>query len=174
MRSFRELMARLPANGDIRHALRRFNFGMTGSGSPPSVLELARTLGFDVRLTPMPKNIRGRLVQDSFADSGFVIEVNEGDDVRTRRWTVLHEMMHAFLHKRDDPFAAEQYRAGGAHFYDLDELAEEREANAFVETLIFGENALSAARSLFGDDVVILARHFGVTDATMARALKSL
>ena len=120
MKSFRELMARLPAKGDIRHALRRFNFGMTGRGSPPSVLELARTLGFDVRLTPMPKNMRGRLARDTFAESGFVIEVNEGDDVRTRRWTVLHEMMHAFLHKRDDPFAAEQYRAGGEHFYDLD------------------------------------------------------
>ena len=53
-------------------------------------------------------------------------------------------------------------------------MAEEREANAFVETLIFGENALNAARSLFGDDVLKLARHFGVTEATMMRALKNL
>ncbi len=167
-------MARLPANGEIRHALRRFNFGLTGTESPPSVLELARSLGFDVRMISMPKSMRGRLVSDTFADSGFAIEVNELDDVRTRRWTVLHELMHAFLHRRDDPFAADQHRATGHHFYDFDEIEEEREANAFVETLIFGENALSAARSLLGDNLAKLARHFGVSEVTVAKVLKKL
>ncbi|WP_333816983.1 ImmA/IrrE family metallo-endopeptidase [Tabrizicola sp.] len=174
IRSLRELFLRLPADGHIRHELRSFNLGMMGAARLPSVLELARRLGFDVVLTTMRKGQRGRLVQDAFAANGYRIEVNEGDDTVTRRWTVLHEMIHALIHRRHDPFASDQYRAGPAHFYMEDELEEEREANAFVEALVFGDGALAASVSLHGRDISKLAQRFGVSAKTMEIALQKL
>lgn len=174
MKTFRELLSRLPEDGEVRHAFRNFNFGMSDGGALPSAAGLARLLGFDVVLVPLPANVRGRLVADTFADRGFRIEVNQADDVRTRRWTVLHELMHAFLHFREDPLADPQYRAGGRHFYLADEQEEEREANAFVEALIFGENALVAARTMFGDNEEDLAKKFGVSIPTLRNALRKL
>jgi Zn-dependent peptidase ImmA (M78 family) len=174
IKSLRELFLRLPADGHIRHELRRFNLGMMGASRLPSVLELARRLGFDVVMTKMRKGQRGRLVQDAIAANGYRIEVNEDDDTATRRWTVLHELIHALIHPRHDPFAAEQYRAGPAHFYLEDELEEEREANAFVEALVFGDGALAAGVSLHGGDVKKLAHSFGVSIKTMEIALRKL
>jgi Zn-dependent peptidase ImmA (M78 family) len=174
IKSLRELFLRLPADGHIRHALRNFNLGMMGASRLPSVLELAQRLGFDVVMTKMRKGQRGRLVQDELAANGYRIEVNEEDDTATRRWTVLHELIHALLHPRHDPFAAEQYRAGPAHFYMEDELQEEREANAFVEALVFGDGALAAGVSLHGRDIKKLAHSFGVSIKTMEIALRKL
>lgn len=174
LKSLRELFARLPADGSVRHQLRSFNLGMMGGGNLPSVRDLAIKLGFDVHLVALPKNVRGRLEVDPFADNGFRIEVNKDDDVRTQRWTVLHEIMHFYLHKREDPFALGVHRAGGDHFYNSDELHEEREANAFTEALIFGDGALEAAVSLHGHDLNVLAHRFGVSVATITIALSKL
>lgn len=174
IKSLRELFLRLPADGHIRHELRGFNLGMMGGSRLPSVLELSQRLGYDVVLTKLRKGQRGRLVQDAFAASGYSIEVNEDDDTVTRRWTVLHELIHALIHPRHDPFAAEQYRAGPSHFYMEDELEEEREANSFAEALVFGDGALEAGVSLIGRDIEKLARHFGVSARTMAIALQKL
>lgn len=174
IKSLRELFQRLPTDGHIRHELRSFNLGMMGASRLPSVLELARRLGFDVVLTKMRKGQRGRLVQDAFAASGYRIEVNEADDTVTRRWTVLHELIHALVHTRHDPFAADQYRAGPSHFYMEDEQEEEREANSFVEALVFGDGALAAGVSLYGRDTKKLAHHFGVSTKTIEIALQKL
>ena len=174
MRSLRDLFRRLPESGKLRHALRSFNTQMMGANSPPSVLELAMACGISVVLRPLPTSVRGQLARDPFEDSGFVIEVNEADDVRTRRWTVLHELMHWLLQPRPDPLAEPQFRAGGAHFYSGAELREEREVDEFVEALIFGDGALAAALDLFGDDHDALARHFGVSRPTLFRALRRL
>lgn len=174
IKSLRELFLRLPADGQIRHELRSFNLGMMGAARLPSVLELAQRLGFDVVLTKMRRGQRGRLIQDAFATSGYRIEVNEDDDTPTRRWTVLHELIHALIHPRGDPFAAEQYRAGPAHFYLEDELEEEREANAFVEALLFGDGALAAGVSLHQRDTQKLAHYFGVSCKTIEIALQKL
>lgn len=174
IRSVRELLSRSGPDGDVRHALRGFNLGMSGRRSPPSAALLARELGFELELVPMARGERGRLVTEPFSENGYRIEVNERDDVRVRRWTVLHEIMHWLLHRRDDPFATDQFRAVGNHFYDADELREEREANEFVEALIFGDGALEAAHSMFGEDHDRLAAHFGVTQITLRRALRKL
>jgi len=123
-----------------------------------------------VYLVQLPKHVRGRLQQDPFAEAGYRIEVNMLDDVVVRRITVLHELMHFFLHPRDDVFAS-QYRAGRDHFYLSDELREEREANESLMVLLFGDDALEAARGLHGDDAERLAKHFGVTVALIERAL---
>lgn len=174
IKSLRELFLRVPADGHIRHELRSFNLGMMGASRLPSVLELAQRLGYDVVLTRMRKGQRGRLVQDAFAASGYRIEVNEKDDTATRRWTVLHELIHALIHPRHDPFAAEQYRAGPSHFYLEEELEEERDANAFVEALVFGDGALAAGVSLHGRDIKKLARYFGVSLKTIEIAIQKL
>ena len=173
-RSLRELFAKLPEDGKLRHLIRNFNLRMSGGAKNnlPSARDLATELGFDVRLVEMTMSQRGRLIRDTFAGSGYAIEVNQRDDVLTRRWTVLHELMHAFLHRRDDPFAPDQYRAGKNHFYLAEELVEEREVNESVEAIIFGDGALEAAVSLFGDDKPLIARHFGVSEKTLEIALR--
>jgi Zn-dependent peptidase ImmA (M78 family) len=174
MKSLRELFQRLPADGKALHELRSFNLGMMGGGVIPSAHQLAQRLGFDVYLVNLSKGQRGKLEVDTFAANGYRIEVNINDDVRTRRWTVLHEIMHFFLHPRNDPFAQPVFRAGREHFYDLHEGKEENEANAFVEALVFGDSALYAARSLHGNDLKVLADRFGVSVPTIQRALKKL
>lgn len=174
LKSIRELFARISADGRHCHLLRSFNLGMMGGESLPSVQKLAREMGFDVYLLNLPRNVRGRLEVDTFAEIGYRIEVNAGDDVKTRRWTVLHEIIHYLLHRRADPFASGLLRAGGEHFYDADQRLEEREANEFTEALVFGDGALEAAVSLFGRNLVRLEKHFGVSSATLEIALKKL
>ena len=172
IRSLRELFARIPSSeGRVRHLLRNFNFGMVKDGRMPSVRDLAIQLGFDVLLCEMPRSERGRLVKDGFSENGYRIEVNSADDVRTRRWTVLHEIVHWLLHRDDDVFAFDKFRAGKMHFYDADQLREEREANEFAEALIFGDGALDAAIGLWGDDLEQLAKYFGVSKQTLGIAL---
>jgi Zn-dependent peptidase ImmA (M78 family) len=145
---------------------------MFGDEAPPSVVKLANALGFDVELVSMTASERGRLVRDPFASNGFRIEVNDADDVCTRRWTVLHEIAHGLLHANDDLLAAPKYRAGYMHFYDADERRNEREANAFAEALVFGDGALEGALGLYGQDREKLAKHFGVTPKTLSIALQ--
>lgn len=174
LKSVRELFGRMSADGKTRHILRNFNFGMMGGETLPSVSELAKELGFDLYLKNLPKNLRGRLERDTFAENGYRIEVNAQDDVRTRRWTVLHEIIHFLLHRRDDPFAEALNRAGPLHFYDHHEMREEQEANEFTEALVFGDGALEAAVSLHGRNLETLSRHFGVSVATMKIALGKL
>lgn len=171
IKSLRELFARLPANGRVRHLLRNFNLGMVG-GKPPSVHKLALELGVDVYLIELPRNVRGRLVTDTFSDSGYAVEINRADDVRVRRWTLLHELVHFLIHRPDDPFAPALNRANGSHLYLAHELKQEAEANEFAEALVFGDGALEAALGLFGEDLHELARHFGVTRSVMQIALK--
>lgn len=174
IRNLREIFRRMPENAEFRHLLRNFNWGMCGRGSPPSVKALAEQMGFDVVLSDLPRNIRGRLTTDPFAVNGYAIEVNRRDDVTVRRWTVLHEMMHFLLHKPDDPFAFDMHRAGGGHFYDQDQMRQERDANASVEGLVFGDGALKAAISLHGENKERLCRHFGVSEKTLEIALSKL
>ena len=175
IKPLRDLIAMLPSDGRIRHAFRNFNFGMSEGGNKlPSVVSLASSLGLDVALVATPKSIRGRLIRDTFNESGYRIEVNSSDTVETRRWTVLHEIMHFLIHPRHDIFALDQFRAGKSHFYLANELEEERQANSLVESLLFSEGVLVAAKSLYGDNVLVLARHFGVTETTIKVALRKI
>jgi Zn-dependent peptidase ImmA (M78 family) len=163
--TLRGFFKRLPPDGVARHEFRNFNLGMSSG---------AARLGFDVYLVDLPKSVRGRLVQDSFSENGHRIDVNKDDDVETRRWSVLHEVMHFFLHPRHDLLASPQFRAGRTHFYDADEERQEREANAGVEALIFGDGALNAAIALHGDNEPLLARRFGVSLQTLRQAKRNL
>ena len=170
MKSLPQLFKRMPSDGKARYELRRFNLGMGGTGKIPSVQQLASRLGFDVYLVDMPKSERGRLDSDPFAESGYRIEVNANDDVKTRRWSVLHELMHFYLHPSADIFAAKHRSGDFGHFYDSQEVMQEREANNAVEALIFGDGALEAALSLYGDDNLKIARHFGTSLVTVTIA----
>lgn len=174
IRSLRELFRRLPHDGKTRHLLRNFNLQMTGANTPPSVAELAASLGIPVVMRDMPSWERGRLARDPFEENGFVIEVNQADDIRTRRWTVLHELIHWLLHRRSDLLAEPQFRSGRYHLYDPDETREEVEANEFAEALVFGDGALQAALELFGGEKSAVARHFGVSIHTLDHAIRKL
>lgn len=82
--------------------------------------------------------------------------------------------MHFLLHKTDDPFAFDMHRAGGEYFYDQEQVEQERDANASVEGLVFGDGKLRAAISLYGEDKERLCRHFGVSEKTLDIALSKL
>jgi Zn-dependent peptidase ImmA (M78 family) len=173
--TLRALFARLPADGKVRHILRSFNMSPKSNGKVASVKTLAEALGFVVERVKMLPKQHGRLVPDAFAENGFRIEVNERDDVLRQRWTVVHEIVHYFLHvDRSDPFAPSKLRDLGDHLYDQRELLEEREANLLTEAVFFGDGALAAAVSLYGRDEQVLSRYFGVSTSAISIAIQKL
>lgn len=173
MRSFRELFAKLRHLDDTqRHILRQFNLSPAHNGKAVSVKSLAERLGLSVYQVELPRSMAGRLVKDAFSDTGYAIEVNCRHNVTSRRFTVLHELGHYFLHTGDDDPLADPMllsRGDDAFYFDL---KQEREANDFADILLFGDGALEAASSLFGGDVQQLAKFFGVTENMITVALR--
>jgi Zn-dependent peptidase ImmA (M78 family) len=172
MKSLRDIFRRIEADGGARHVLRNFNMGVSQNGKAQSVKKLAEALGFDVQRSRLPRGMAGRLMQDPFAENGYRIDINETLSITAQRFAVLHEIGHYFLHQdHSDPLAGTSFldRSGAAFYVDP---TEEREANQFAATLLFGDGALTAARSLHGDDVQILARYFGVSDEVLKIGLK--
>jgi len=114
----------------------------------------------------------GRLVQDSFSESGYAIEVNEAEGIGSQRFTVLHELGHFLMHlDRRDIFAEPMHlNRSSSEFYF--KPMEEREANDFADTLLFGDGALEAAHSLYRGHLPSLAHFFGVTEKMVEVALK--
>ncbi|MDJ1008750.1 MAG: ImmA/IrrE family metallo-endopeptidase [Paracoccaceae bacterium] len=137
-------------------------------GQPPSVGSLASALGFEVEFTDLPNGISGYLTDEPFAPKGKKIVINANHRRTRQRWTALHEIAHYYLHPRyTDPLEPEAHRAGVTsvdHFYATDEeLIEEREANEWVEAIVFEQSALQAAVSMHGDDLQAIAWKFGVS-----------
>jgi len=173
MKTLRELFTRLPADGNIRQVLRNFNMAPKAGGRVPSVKDMALALGFEVERISLPFGMAGRLVQDAFSQNGYRIEVNQHQSVRRQRWTVLHEMGHYFLHvDRNDSLALPKLRDRGDPLYMEQERIEEREADEFAAVLLFADGALTAAKSLLGNDLHALARHFGVSEDVIRIALR--
>jgi len=168
----RDIMRRLPNNGAVMNALRTFNMSPQVNRKARSVKELAECLGVSVAQVDLPRGMAGRLVSDAFSESGYGIEVNKHLSVQARRFAVLHELGHFFLHtRRNDVLVDPVYLdRSGSTFY-VDDI-EEREANQFAETLLFGDSALSAAVGLYGRDIPRLAHHFGVSEKVVEIALK--
>lgn len=172
MNSFRDLFARICADGEARHALRSFNLAPNVDRKARSVKELAEKLGLTVVLRSLPRGMAGRLVQDAFSKSGYMIEINDRHSREGQRWAVLHELGHYFLHvDRSDPFAfTEHLDRSEFAFYQTPE--KEREANQFAAVLLFGDGALAGAVGLYGQDIDKLAKHFGVSRQAIEIALK--
>lgn len=172
MRSIRDVFRRLPIDGDVRRKLRRFNLMSSASGRAASVKELAESFGIDVRAIQMKRGMSGRLIQDPFSESGYCIEVNKYENVRSQRFAVLHELGHFFLHidKRDPLADAMHLNRNEEEFY-FDQRAE-TEANDFADTLLFGDGKLAAAHSLYQGKVDHIAHCFGVTENMIKIALK--
>jgi len=172
IKNLRDILKHLPANGDVRDKLRRFNLAPAINRKAQSVKELAESLGFSVDRKRLQVGMAGRLVQDPFSDNGFCIEINESHSVQSQRWTVLHEIGHYFLHSdHTDPLAFDMHLDRSAEAFYVNDV-EEKEANQFAETLLFGDGSLAAARSLYVDDMDKLSRHFGVSENVIRIAMK--
>ncbi|AXI54639.1 hypothetical protein SuNHUV7_34730 (plasmid) [Pseudoseohaeicola sp. NH-UV-7] len=173
MITFRQLLEEIP-DATSRHLLRQFNLAQRSTGRAQSVRDLALSLGFDVTEKSFPLGIDGRLVADPFASNGYEIQVNKHHSVERRRWTLMHEIAHFFLHRNHEDFFAENsYRASpGFHFYRSDELVEEKQANEFVAAAFFGDGALAAINSWFQGDVKKISRAFGLSEKAIRIALK--
>lgn len=170
----REVMRVLPADGELRHRIRNFTLNPRVHGRARSVKVFAQDLGFGVVERDLPRGMNGRLVQDPWSENGFAIEVNSALSVEAKRFTVLHEMAHYFLHTdREDPLAwDEHFDPSGQTFYV--DIQAEREANAFAEALLFGSGQLAAAYGLLGGDIKKLAKFFGVTETVVRIAVAKL
>ena len=171
--SFRQLLATVPPTD--RHALRQFNF-QNGNERPPSVRELALTLGFEVEEQNLPSSVSGFIEEDTWAEKGWKIVVNAAHGNLRKRFTVLHEMAHYYLgHTKELEFKPASYRATGNSFdkvYDRSDMLQEREANAWAEAVIFGQNALEGAVGLYGQNIELLMRHFGVSETVLKKAMR--
>jgi Zn-dependent peptidase ImmA (M78 family) len=167
VKSFKHLFQKITASGEQRHKLRSFNLSPCIGGKAKSVKEFAEELGFNVYQSPLRKGMSGRLVSDPFSDNGYAIEVNERESVQSRRWSVLHEIGHFFLHPRHKQVLADDMfldRSNSAFYVDQ---KEEVEANSFASVLLFGDGVLRAAVSLHGGDNAALAKIFGVSEKTI-------
>lgn len=171
--SFRQLIARVKSAED-RNELRKFNLAQR-TGQPQSVVALARALGLDVDLVDLRRGESGFLKTDPFAESGYCIVVNSRDNIRRRRFTVLHEIMHFLLHTdRTDPLAQGSARdLSERNFYTAEELVQEREANQGAAVLLFGEGVLSSALSHFNGDISQVAKSFGVSEAVVRKGIEN-
>ncbi|WP_299280588.1 ImmA/IrrE family metallo-endopeptidase [uncultured Tateyamaria sp.] len=165
-------MKKLSLNGEVRDLLRQFNLSPQIANKAASVKKLSEGLGVDVHRTDLPRGMAGRLVQDPFSESSYAIEVNKSHDVRSQRFTVLHELGHFLLHADRTDFLAEPMhlnRSSDEFYFDT---TQEQEANDFADTLLFGDGALAAAHSLYRGDVPSLAHYFGVTEPMVKVALR--
>lgn len=176
MRSLRDIFAKLPADGQIRHELRRFNLSPAVDRKAKSVKDLAISLGFNVdRRLDLPKGMNGRLVKDAFSENGYCVEVNGRLSVEAQRWAVLHELGHFYLHAEHEDFLDEIRHYDPSEFntfYRSDQKKEEREANQFAEVLLFGDGALEAANTLYRGNLERMCHHFGVTENVLRIAMK--
>ncbi|WP_165899145.1 ImmA/IrrE family metallo-endopeptidase [Rhodovulum steppense] len=170
----REAMRALPADGELRHKVRNFTLNPRVDGRARSVKAFAEDLGFAIVERRLPRGMNGRLARDPWSENGFVIEVNSSLSIEAKRFTVLHEIAHYFLHtEHRDPLGwDEHFDPTGQTFY-VDTQAE-REANAFAEALLFGGGQLAAAHGLLGGDIKKLAKYFGVTEPVVRIALSKL
>jgi len=170
----RDLMRLLPEDGRVRHKFRQFSLNPRVEGRARSVKGFAEDLGFAVVECNLTQGINGRLVTDTWSERGYCIEVNRAASVGAKRFTVLHEIGHYYLHSdHEDPLSwTEHFDPSGQTFY-IDKKAE-REANEFAEALLFGSGQLAAAHSLLGGDVQKLARYFGVTEPVVRIAIEKL
>src|SRR6056297_312984 len=173
MRDLRDIFRRLPKDeGELRHKLRNFNFFVRKNGKAASVKDLAEQIGVDVYQVELPRGMAGRLVSDPFAESGYAIEVQKSQNVRSKRFTVLYDLGHYLIHlDKSDPLADPMFldRGNDAFYFDGQQ---ECEANDVADTLLFGDGALAAALTLCGGDTNKLANYFGVTEKMIQVALR--
>jgi Zn-dependent peptidase ImmA (M78 family) len=164
----------VPSGAEV-HAIRQFNF--MNHEQPASVGRLLGALGFGFKFENLPDAVSGRLDPDTWSAKGFEVVVNAKHPRTRQRFTALHEVGHYYLHKPERDFlTVSKHRASFDsfdHAYGHIERGEESEANAWVDAVVFGHNALEGALSLYGRDVVSLARHFGFSIEVIERALMS-
>lgn len=170
----RDVMRELPVDGGIRNKFRKFTLSPQVANRARSVARFAEDLGFGVSIVDLAPGMNGRLVRDTWSETGYGIEVASSIGVKARRFAVLHEMGHYYRHtKHDDPLTdVEHFDLSGATFY-VDQQSE-REANEFAEALLFGDAQLAAAVGLCGPDLPVLSNYFGVTERQVGVALAKL
>jgi predicted transcriptional regulator len=168
-------MACLPADAEVRHKFRQFTLSRTVDGRVRSVKAFAQALGFDVVVARLPRGMNGRLVRDTFASTGYRIEVSSRISVKAQRFAVLHEIGHYFRHEDHDDLLGQvrHFDPSGSQVFYADEV-EERQANEFAEALLFGDGQLAAAALRLSGDVDKLSGYFGVTPRVVAVALAKL
>jgi Zn-dependent peptidase ImmA (M78 family) len=145
---------------------------------PVPIEEVARTLGAEIRYSPLDGDISGMLFRH---DGQVIIGVNSLHHPNRQRFTIAHEVAHLVLHKGIEVHVDRAYRINlrddiSSQAVDRDEI----DANGFAAELLMPEPWL--IEDLKGqnidcegeDDLLRLARKYGVSLKAMTLRLANL
>ncbi|MBF9059104.1 ImmA/IrrE family metallo-endopeptidase [Rhodobacterales bacterium HKCCSP123] len=137
---------------------------------PVPVTSLPARLGIGLKSAFLPAGISGMLERDR---GSFLVTINALDPDTRQRFTLAHELGHYMLHRHlvgdglDDDRAYRSTEAGKYH-NTLIGPKEETEANKFAANLLMPREAIMRERDRLGDNVVEMARLFGVSEQAMS------
>lgn len=138
-----------------------------------SVKALARKLGVEVVEETLDSEVRGYLDKDIYRGgrSGYVIVLNKRDRTEVKRFTVLHELAHFYLHtpKTSEVFEERQFWEPSG-FYINDN--EEQEANAFAEDVLMPLRLLDHLHRHNNPTVSDLAKYFWLSEGVVRSRVK--
>lgn len=138
------------------------------SDVPVKLGAIARELGIDVKLSPLPLSVSGQI---SRVDNGYEIKINRHESRQRQRFTLAHELAHFLLHRdvidnlggtlKDNVL----YRSGAGETIEY-------EANRLASQIVMPERVLKDIYKQHGEQlneglVEELAERFGVSKAAM-------
>ncbi len=140
---------------------------------PVKLGPLARSLGVQVRLATLPRNISGQLGRE---DGGFVIRINRHEAKGRQRFTLAHQLAHFLLH-RDRIVDGEPWEENVLLRSDQPTHVE-NEANRLAFDLVIPPAGLARIRAgysiLTTQAIEELAFRFGLTKVVMEDRLEML
>lgn len=124
---------------------------------PFDIVGLVYALGIRLDVVPLEPEVSGFLKQD---DNIWVLGVNSLHHPNRRRFTLAHELGHYFLHRNHTVFNDR------ALFRAENQInSKEREANEFAASLLMPEADFVLEKGRSANDIVAVARSFGVSEA---------
>lgn len=135
--------------------------------APVQMIPIAEDLGIKVyRVLGWPDTVSGRIFrsEERGGDSGFAIEVNASHHENRRRFTIAHEIAHYVLHYNDigdGLYDDALYRSGLSNYKEV-------QANQWASRILMPDHLVRQAIMQFGENVVELARVFGVSTTAMS------
>ncbi|WP_217496563.1 ImmA/IrrE family metallo-endopeptidase [Glutamicibacter creatinolyticus] len=137
------------------------------SSFPVDPFRIAKKLGIDVSVAPLPDNLSGMIVGQGDLIRAYV---DSSEPVTRQRFTCAHEVGHYIERMElanDDDYSFEDKRGSG--HYDLHEFF----ADEFAGNLLMPRSEIDRLKSA-GYSLVRIAGHFGVSPQALRQRLTRL
>lgn len=125
---------------------------------------MVRAMGIEVKSLPSTSDFSGFTNSENV--SRPVISIRTADSSPRQRFTLAHELGHLMMHELGVP----QYRRD----HEPGSEEKETEADAFAGELLMPFGLLHPYAMKFGPDAKLLARYFGVSEASMSIRLMQM